>query len=73
MITRRRNISIHKIIILEHSRGWDYIHVDTDTGVWYERSSVFPAKMMKRKEKKKFKMRYKGLFFRLARCQNEFI
>ena len=53
----RRNISIRKVILLEHSRGRDYIHVDTDTWVWDERSGIFPAKTMKRKEKKKFKMR----------------
>jgi hypothetical protein len=57
----RRNISIHKIIILEHSRGWDYIPVGT--WAWYERCGVFPAKTMKRKEKKKFRMCYRDLPF----------
>ena len=60
----RRNISIHKIIILEHSRGWDYIPVGT--GAWYERYGVFPTKTMKRKEKKKFRMRYRDLPFQVG-------
>lgn len=57
----RRNISIHKIIILEHSRGWDYIPVGTKA--WYERYGVFPTKKMKRKEKKMFRMGYIDLPF----------
>lgn len=57
----RRNISRHKIIILEHSRGWDYISVGT--WAWYERYGVFPTKTMKRKEKKKFRIRYRDLSF----------
>ena len=61
MIAHRRNISIRKIIILQHSRGWDYIPVGT--GVWYERNGIFPTKTMKRKEKKKFRMRYRDLPF----------
>ncbi len=57
----RRNVTIKRTIILEHIRGWDYVPVDT--GRWEKIRNLFPAKIMNRKDKKKFRMRYRDIPF----------
>ena len=55
----KNNVTIYEIKYSKDINGNDL----SGTWAWYERYGVFPTKTMKRKEKKKFRMRYRDLPF----------
>ena len=63
MTEHRRNKSLNKLFRLWQKHGWIFIPVFTG---WWEKTEKISRKKMKRKErkdKKKFKMRYRDMPF----------
>lgn len=60
MTEHRRNKSLNKLFRLWQKYGWIFIPVFTG---WWEKTEKISRKKMKRKEKKKFRMRYRDLPF----------